>query len=764
MSESQWTFDPVAGPAIAVMLGLALVAVVIGVRPREAALSATQRNTLIGLRAAVWIALLLAWLRPTLLSIDSEPIASVVAVLVDGSRSMSVADASGGRQRTTVANQSLAASAAAIAKLAERDGVRTYRFAREVQPLPIAPGGKVRLIEEALGDYSAIGAAIDDIAADTSAGRLAAVLLLTDGAERSAPGRDTPTLSSARRLATLGAPLIAVPIGDRATGTGVDLEIEDLLVSENAFAGAPLPVRATLRASGLPNRRAVVQLRWENAEGDAEVVASQQIVVRPGQASYPVALSHTPTDPGEWKLTVVAPPVEGETISANNTQSTFVNVREGGIRVLYLAGATRRGGSPGREQRFLTASLAASPDVSVERLVFDYRQPPRDLADRFRLGAVDIVVLDNLDAVALDARSWRTLADAVADGVGLLVIGGYHSFGPGGYRETPVSEVLPIGLGRAERQAFGQPIREDVHVPGPIRLTPAERSEGVHPILKIGEDPAAVWRELPPLLGANRFDRTRLRLNATVLAEADNAERSPLLVAGQPGVGRVLAMAGDSTWKWVLAGQGETHRRFWRQAALWLVKKDELGGEAVRLRLSARRLNPGERLDVTADVRLPDEAPAEAAEAIRYTASVELPSGETLDIPLGDGRVRSTGAFLSTLAAGDYTARVSATLGDEPLGEASARFLVTEQDVELDRPAAEPDRLTRMARATAGVGGRVIAPEELPEVLGELADRPPEERQQVTSRYTPWDDWPFFLIAVGLMCAEWGLRKRWGMP
>ncbi|MEO1498394.1 MAG: glutamine amidotransferase [Planctomycetota bacterium] len=764
MNASQWSFDPVGGAALAVMLGVAFVAIVIGVRPQETSLSPRQRGTLVGLRSALWLLLLLAWLRPTLLSIAAEPIATTIAVLVDSSRSMQVEDASGGRSRWEVARQSLRASAAALAKLAQRDAVRVYQFDSNIEAASVAADGGVALGKEPAGERSALGAAIDDAAAEASAGRLTAVVLLSDGAERDAADRDAPPLAAARRLAALGTPLLAAPLGDRATGTGVDVRIEELRANENVFAGAPLEVRARLTATGLPNRRVVAQLLWENADGGADVVRSQPIVIRPGQTDYAVSLTHTPLEPGEWKLTVTAPAIKGETVTANNTQSTFVNVREGGVRVLYFVGATRRGGSPGREQRFVAASLAASPDVSVERLAFDYRQPGRDLAERFRVGAVDIVVLDNLDAIALDAPSWRALAEGVADGLGLLVIGGYHSYGPGGYRDLPLAEVLPLGLGRAERQAFGQPVREDVHLPGPLRMTPVETADGVHPILRIGDEPRATWAELPPLLGANRFDPTRLRLNAAVLAEADNAQRSPLLVAGQPGLGRVLAMAGDSTFQWVLAGQGEAHRRFWRQAALWLVKKDELGGEAVRLRLSARRVNAGERLDATVDVRLPNGVSEDSAADLRYTALVELPGGGTKELPFGDGRVRSTGAFFSTLAAGDYRARVTATLGGQTLGEASARFLVTDRDVELDRPAAEPDRLTRMARATADVGGRVIAPEELPDVLAELAERPAEERRRVTARYTPWDDWPFFLLIVGLMGAEWGLRKRWRMP
>ena len=39
--------------------------------------------------------------------------------------------------------------------------------------------------------------------------------------------------------------------------------------------------------------------------------------------------------------------------------------------------------------------------------------------------------------------------------------------------------------------------------------------------------------------------------------------------------------------------------------------------------------------------------------------------------------------------AGDYVVRVEATANGQPLGKAEARFLVYEQDFELENPAAD---------------------------------------------------------------------------
>ena len=65
------------------------------------------------------------------------------------------------------------------------------------------------------------------------------------------------------------------------------------------------------------------------------------------------------------------------------------------------------------------------------------------------------------------------------------MLGGYHSFGPGGFRDTPLDDVLPINIGPAQRQIFGEPVRKDVHLPGPVRMRPAAPLGLRHPIMQL---------------------------------------------------------------------------------------------------------------------------------------------------------------------------------------------------------------------------------------------------------------------------------------
>jgi hypothetical protein len=82
-------------------------------------------------------------------------------------------------------------------------------------------------------------------------------------------------------------------------------------------------------------------------------------------------------------------------------------------------------------------------------------------------------------------------------------------------------------------------------------------------ILRLGktdDDSRTAWASMPTLEGANRLGR--LLPTTKMLAAA--ADGTPLLVGREYGQGRVLAFAADSTWRWVMQGAGDQHRRFWR--------------------------------------------------------------------------------------------------------------------------------------------------------------------------------------------------------
>ena len=385
----------------------------------------------------------------------------------------------------------------------------------------------------------------------------------------------------------------------------------------------------------------------------------------------------------------------------------------------------------------------------------DRKNRPPDLADRFKPGKYDAYILGDVDSTAFRGSELADLADCVNRGAGLMMLGGFQSFGPGGYGNTPLADVLPVGMDRLERQQPDEPMRPDVQWPGPLKMQPTKIGLMHFALMLAGNrtDNEALWAKLPPLDGANKFHD--LAQGAVTLADA--GPDKPLLVAHNFGAGRVLAFAGDSTWHWWMRGFESAHKRFWRQIVLWLARKDQSQEGSVRIRMPQRRFGPSQPVEFAVGATSPTGDPITDA---NFKTEIVLPSGASQPLPLVRQGEQMLGTFRDTQTAGDYAIEVTATQNDQPLGSARARFLVFQQDLELDNASADAATMESLAAMT---GGKSLAPEELPELIRTLTENTQHLDVQRETKKTFWDTWAFFATVVALLGVEWYIRKRWGL-
>ena len=313
--------------------------------------------------------------------------------------------------------------------------------------------------------------------------------------------------------------------------------------------------------------------------------------------------------------------------------------------------------------------------------------------------------------------------------------------------------------GRLERQDFEleKPISWDLQIKGPLPMLPT----GSHAITTLARDDEnqQVWRSLPPLNGANRLKE---KPRTQVLAVTPSGD--PLLIAGDYGQGRVLAFAGDSTHRWWKYGRQAEHRRFWRQAILWLAHRDEVAQDNVWIKLQQRRYNPGARVTFTAGAK---SATGDVIRDATITARWVTPSGQQQPLRVTADKDQVSATLERVDQPGDYMIEVEASQAGRSLGKARANFQVLDRDVELSNPAANYNLMARLAGLTKEAGGSPVAPEQLPELLREIRRRRPDLRIEVQSRWqladTALDAWLFLLVFLGLVTTEWALRKRWGL-
>ena len=747
-------FEPVGSWLLFIFIAVILGGVLFIFGPDRSRLSRRGCLTLTLLRLIAILCLLICLLRPTLVGTGRSLQQSTLLVLADISESMTVADGPNGQSRWDHLRQTLRAATPAAQRAVDKGGldIRTWVFDRDAREQPAASD---QLFD--LGDWqpvttaeeTAIGAALEASRRALSDQPLAGVVLLSDGGQHAYPPRDLPPQTEARRLGEREVPLWAITYG-RARGAAQarDASVVGLSVSDKVFLGNAVEVIGRVRLEGLSDREAVVKLLVEQADGKMAEVARRGVQAAAGTTEDSVRLEWTPEALGERKIQLVVEPIEGETVATNNEVSTFVDVVAGGLRVLFLEGELRV------EQRFIRRTLAASPDMQIDFRWIDSTQRnhwPIDLREELTRD-YKVFLIGDLDASALRPDDLATLRTRVEAGAGIGLLGGFHSFEAGGWGSSPLGRLLPYKKDRLAQQKFGEPIRNDLHLQGPLAMVPDRRFGGVT-ILRQGESLAEsldVWKRLPTLDGASRLP-SLLPIAKPLALTADNV---PLLVAREYGLGRVLTFAADSTWRWAMQGAAEAHRRFWRQLVLWLARRDDADGETLWLRLARRRISVGSPLVFDTGMTRADGT---LVEEIPLSVDVVNPAGRSLPLRL----VRKGESFTGTVAGcaepGDWKVVVRS---EEAAEVQSARFTVYRQDLELANPRANGLLMSQIASVTAG-GARL--PEELPAIFDELVERPIEYATVEQWSFSIWDNWLLLLLLTGCLCLEWFFRKRWGL-
>lgn len=265
----------------------------------------------------------------------------------------------------------------------------------------------------------------------------------------------------------------------------------------------------------------------------------------------------------------------------------------------------------------------------------------------------------------------------------------------------------------------------------------------------------ATWLGLPPLDGPNKL-RAK---NEFVEILATSEEGAPLLLASGAGKSRVMAFAGNTTWRWATHGFRNIHQRFWRQMIFWLARKEDDKGQTVWVRIDPRNYLPGTPVKLAFGARTPEGEPVTDA---TFEVAVNIPKDETHKLSVLRVGNEFSADFLQTEHAGDYWVTVKArTKNGQPIGEATSRFLVDERDLELDNPAADHALLAELASLT---GGSVVTPEQHGAFLERLLKEGLVRREESEVTRKPlWDNWPFLIVFVSLLATEWTIRKLRGL-
>lgn len=309
---------------------------------------------------AIWlletslIALLLFLLWHPALSVATlRPQQNVVAVLVDDSRSMTIADDAG----TRLAREQSVLNGGLLKSLGDRFQVRLYKFGSDAQrvqkPLDVAGAAPA----------TRIGNTLERVLAESSSLPLGAIVLLSDGADN-AGGIDLDTIAAIRRQRI---PIHTIGLGREHPQR--DVEVTDAVVPTRALPQSRLTATVTLQSYGLSGSKAKLSVR-----DGGKVLASQDVTLKGDGALQTESVTFNAGPAGPKTLEIGVDPVSGEENGLNNKITRLVNVQARKPRILYFDG------EPQYEYKFVRRAMDDNPDIVVFSMVRTtqnkiYRQP-----------------------------------------------------------------------------------------------------------------------------------------------------------------------------------------------------------------------------------------------------------------------------------------------------------------------------------------------------------------------------------------------------
>jgi hypothetical protein len=222
------------------LIALAAVGVALGsYAGRRTPVSGGRRAALVALRSAALLALVGCLLRPVQMLPPDAATDSVVPILVDVSRSMSIADAGGGT-RIEAARDVL--DRQIVPSLAGRLAPEVWTFGESLQRVPQPPaGGSAPARWTADARRSDLSGAIHAVAEQYRGRRIAGIVVLSDGG-------DTGAEDAAAAVNDATVPVFTVGIG--STQGSVDYELLDVAAGEATVVGAAVDLTVSAVGRG----------------------------------------------------------------------------------------------------------------------------------------------------------------------------------------------------------------------------------------------------------------------------------------------------------------------------------------------------------------------------------------------------------------------------------------------------------------------------------------------------------------------------------
>jgi uncharacterized membrane protein len=701
---------------------------------------------LMALRAAGLLALLLALAKPTWTTHDELVDAGRVAIIVDDSLSMSL-------------DSRYAKARAAVARLREDLEAKHGQQQVEVDVFDIA-GERIEnaLPEQPRTERTDLVRSVSSAIAQLRSKLLVGVIVISDGVDNT--GRQDIS-----ELADGAAPIYCVGFAPTDDAGAFDLELVDVKAIDRVMVNNSIQVAVTVAKHAGPQIEATITIK----RGTDTPVAQQTITLPEGDSKQQLRLTFAPAEAGSFVYTATVQSEAGEKRLANNARHFPLQVDGDAIGVLYLEGFLRY------EYKYLRRRLENDPDLHLISVV-RRANPKRPGATVGKLAItpevlrnIDLVILGDMEANYLAPREYEALVNwvngslAAADtdagseanndnAHSLLVLGGYQSFGPEGFRATKLADILPVVFSPNQAQA------EDPFI---LELTDAGSRSPIFQITGDRVKNLSMWRTSPHLLGSNLIQRAKA--GAEVLAVNPNIQigntPAPVIVTGRYGSGQVMVIAADTTWRWTrltrVVGTSDTlYSRFWSQTVRWLTGR-ELNDERSAISVSTDR--PDYEVGREVAIRVVRQASADTSTPGDITVQVIDETGTATPIQTHTSSAEPDVSLGSFYPSAGSRYEVHAALADEtgPVANRTAEFIVYGSELELADTGTNEALLQTIAQRSGGV---YVDINDIDQLSNSIERK--ERRYSRVQRKEFWNSPILFLFFLAAVTVEWILRRK----
>lgn len=698
--------------------------------------------TLYGMQSTfIALILLLLW-QPAVTVAALTSHQNIIAVVVDASRSMGIADANGKTRESAALSLLEKDLAPAIQR---RFQVRLYRLGGDITPIDslqhIQPNDAA----------TNINVGLKKLAEDTRDLPVGAVLLLSDGGQNSAEiGESGVALETLQSLRNRRLPVHTIGFGRPQPQH--DLELENVSVVPSAVVNSRLSAALSFIQHGFSGQTATITIH------DAEkILASRNVKLSPDGVLQTESLFFSPGAAGARELRFSIDPLPAEQNIKNNESIRSLLVNDTKRRVLYVEG------EPRWEFKFIrraeeddsTIQLVSMLRTSENKIYRQGIKDPNELADGFPNRSEDLfgysaIIIGSVDADYFTPLQRELLREYVdRRGGGLLFLGGRMALSEGGWGASNVSELLPTFLPTGHNSFYRNSAT--------VELTPAGADS---PITRLLDDPVKNverWKKLTYL--ADYQDAGSPKPGALVLAQMNAGRRKlPLLITQNYGHGRTAILATSGTWRWQMSeALGDpSHDLFWQQLVRWLVNDSP---HPVAASASSHLLMDQGKIELNAQVH---DAQFQPAVNAHVTAHILGPQGTNAFLDLSPSQ-QNPGEYTTTWNAdrpGAYLTEIVATndAAKQELGRDTMTF--RREDGVAENFHTEQNR-SLLEQLSAETGGKYWQPNEVRDLPRNISYS--EAGISVRTTNPLWNMPIVFLVLLGLITMEWLLRRKWGV-